>query len=258
MEHLSKRASEVLKSVDTIIGYSTYVELISPLIKNKSIISTSMTKEIERVNEAIDMARNGKPCAIISSGDPGIYAMAGLVFDICREKNIPIASSCLNKPDKFNNESLSIEVVPGIPALCFGASLLGAPLTHDFATISLSNLLTPWEVIESRLEAAAKADFVIILYNPKSKKRDWQLEKAQKIILKHRDNKTPVGIVTSAMRKEQSVEIITLDNLHIAPVGMQTTVFIGNTSTKSYMNFMVTPRGYLSKYKVSEDKSVAK
>ena len=208
-----------------------------------------MTKEIERVSEAIESAMSGKSCALISSGDPGIYAMAGLVFDLCREKEISIYPHSFGNQSAFAESSLSIEVVPGIPALCFGASLLGAPLTHDFATISLSDLLTPWETIELRIEAAAKADFAIVLYNPKSKKRNWQLKKAQDIILKHRNKNTPVGIVTNAMRNEQRVEIITLDNLNKAQVGMQTTVFIGNSATTCYMNFMITPRGYLNKYR---------
>jgi precorrin-3B C17-methyltransferase len=139
-------------------------------------------------------------------------------------------------------------VVPGIPALCAGASLLGAPLTHDFATISLSDLLTPWQLIEQRLEAAAKADFVVVLYNPKSKKRTWQLESAQKILLKYRDKLTPVGIVVSAMRTNQQVRIVPLVDLHREQVDMQTTVFVGNSTSSRYLDFMVTPRGYAKKY----------
>ncbi|MBW1745148.1 MAG: precorrin-3B C(17)-methyltransferase [Deltaproteobacteria bacterium] len=242
-EHLSKRATDVLESVDTVAGYTTYIELIRPFLKDKNIISTQMTKEVKRVRAAIDVALTGRSCAIVSSGDPGIYAMAGLVFEICKKENIrvipPPSETALNE-----KSALIVEVVPGIPALCAGASLLGAPLSHDFASISLSDLLTPWELIEKRIEAAASADFVIVLYNPKSKRRSRQLETAQKIILKYRDKKTPAGIVVSAMRKDEMVTIIPLEDLHKADVNMQTIIFIGNSTSFTYLDFMITPRGY--------------
>ncbi len=231
-------------------GYSTYIDLIEPIIGGKEIISTGMTKEIVRVEAAIDKALAGKSCAIVSSGDPGIYAMAGLVFETCKTKDIAVVPLATN-PIAGNDESvLRLEVVPGIPALCAGAALLGAPLTHDFAAISLSDLLTPWELIERRLEAAARADFVIVLYNPKSKKRTWQLEKAQNIVLNYRDKNTPVGIVYRAMREQQTVEIVTLEKLHTAKVDMQTTVFIGSSVSSHYLDFMFTPRGYAQKYAI--------
>ena len=272
---MSKRATDVLESVDTVAGYTTYIDLIRPFIKDKNIISTGMTKEVKRVKAAIDVALTGRSCAIVSSGDPGIYAMAGLVFEICRKENIRVIppfsgeralknklkderpTSNVQRPTSNNDvaslfynflynekSTLIVEVVPGIPALCAGASLLGAPLSHDFATISLSNLLTPWELIEKRIEAAASADFVIVLYNPKSKRRSRQLETAQKIILKYRDQKTPAGIVVSAMRKDEMVTIIPLEDLHKADVNMQTIIFIGNSTSFTYLDFMVTPRGY--------------
>jgi len=229
--------------VDTVAGYTTYIELIRPFLKDKNIISTQMTKEVKRVRAAIDVALTGRSCAIVSSGDPGIYAMAGLVFEICKKENIrvipPPSETALNE-----KSALIVEVVPGIPALCAGASLLGAPLSHDFASISLSDLLTPWELIEKRIEAAASADFVIVLYNPKSKRRSRQLETAQKIILKYRDKKTPAGIVVSAMRKDEMVTIIPLEDLHKADVNMQTIIFIGNSTSFTYLDFMITPRGY--------------
>ena len=143
---------------------------------------------------------------------------------------------------------LELEVVPGIPALAAGAALVGAPLTHDFAAISLSDLLTEWEKIEKRLTCAAMADFVIVLYNPKSKKRDWQLKRAQELILEHRDGSTPVGIVTGAMRENQAVSFARLDELDGADVGMQTVLFIGSSSSLRYMDFLFTPRGYAQKY----------
>ena len=199
---------------------------------------------------AIEAALSGKSCAIVSSGDPGIYAMAGLVFETCQIKGITIYGKDTQSGADYDADALSIEVVPGIPALGAGAALLGAPLTHDFAAISLSDLLTPWELIEKRLEAAARADFVIVLYNPKSKKRDWQLGKAQQIILEHRAGDTAVGIVSRAMRAGQQIEIITLDQLNTANVDMQTTVFIGNSTSGKYLDFMYTPRGYAKKYEI--------
>jgi len=245
---MSRRAYEVLEQVDNIAGYTTYIELIQSIIKNKNIISTSMQKEVQRVEAAIDIACKGESCAIVSSGDPGVYAMAGLVFEMCKKKNINLVHPGVTADSDAKKPVLIIEVIPGIPALCSGAALLGAPLTHDFAVISLSDLLTPWELIEKRLEAAAQAGFVIILYNPKSKKRDWQLKKAQEIILRYRDGKTPTGIVTSAMRKEQEIKITTLEDLHLSDVNMQTTVFIGSSASEAYLDFMITPRGYSKKY----------
>jgi precorrin-3B C17-methyltransferase len=236
--------------VDVVVGYRTYIDLIQPLIAGKTIISTGMTQELKRVEAAIEQAQQAKSCAIISSGDPGIYAMAGLVFEVCKQKNIAIAAPASCPQGRNAGSTLLVEVVPGIPALCAGASLLGAPLSHDFAAVSLSDLLTPWQIIEARLEAAAKADFVVVLYNPKSKKRTWQLESAQKILLKYRDGRTPVGLVVSAMRANQQVRIVSLAELHQAQVDMQTTVFVGNSASSRYLDFMVTPRGYAKKYEI--------
>ena len=232
--------------MSTVAGYKTYIDLVQPLIEGKQIISTGMTQEIKRVEAAIDAACSGNPCAVISSGDPGIYAMAGLVFEICQKKKITIVPP---GPDA-DIKALKVEVIPGVPALCAGASLLGAPLTHDFAAISLSDLLTPWDMIEKRIEAAARADFVVVFYNPKSKKRTWQLERAQQILLQYRDKNTPTGIVVSATRENQDVRIVALEKLHEAHVDMQTTVFVGNSTSSRYLDFMVTPRGYAQKYDV--------
>ncbi|MEJ2170299.1 MAG: precorrin-3B C(17)-methyltransferase, partial [Desulfobacterales bacterium] len=181
---------DVLTAVDVVVGYRTYLDLIQPLIDGKPTISTGMTREVQRVEAAIDQAQKANSCAIVSGGDPGIYAMAGLVFEICRQKNIAVTAPENASKNLYAEPALLVEVVPGVPALCAGASLLGAPLTHDFAAVSLSDLLTPWPLIEQRLEAAAKADFVVVLYNPKSKKRTWQLESAQKILLKYRNHST--------------------------------------------------------------------
>lgn len=248
---MSRRAHDALQCADAVFGYTTYIELIRPLIGDKTVVATPMKKEVDRVEAAIEAALTGKSCAVVSSGDAGIYAMAGLVFEMCREKQIPIIAAENQAGDVDVVNGITIEVVPGIPALAAGAALLGAPLTHDFAAISLSDLLTPWETIERRLAAAAEADFVMVLYNPKSKKRDWQLRKAQEIAMQHRDGETPVGIVTGAMRDNQQIHIVPLKELHTAPVGMQTTVFIGNSTTFSYGGRLVTPRGYKRKYTLS-------
>jgi precorrin-3B C17-methyltransferase len=235
----------VLAQADTIVGYRTYIDLIRPLIEGREVISTGMTREIERAEAALEAALAGKTCAMVSSGDAGIYAMAGLVLELCRLKRIPI-----RKPGGMpaSDGQLIIEVVPGIPALAAGAALLGAPLTHDFAAISLSDLLTPWSVIARRIEAAAASDFVIVIYNPRSRRRQNNLRRACEIIRRHRSAQTPVGVVTGAMRPNQRVQITTLEELPEAEVDMQTTLFVGNSTTMTYQDFMITPRGYTDKY----------
>jgi len=234
--------------VECVAGYSLYLDLIEPLIAGKQTLRSGMMKEVDRVGAAIDTAMSGRSCALVSSGDPGIYAMAGLVFETCRSRKIPLLPLGEKPNGGPSGPVLAVEVVPGIPALCAGAALLGAPLTHDFAVISLSDLLTPWAVIAERLDAAARADFVVVLYNPKSRKRDWQLGKAQEILLAHRDPATPVGVVVGAMRANQVVQIVALRDLHRAHVDMQTILFVGSRSSSRYLDFMFTPRGYAAKY----------
>ncbi|MBF0388697.1 MAG: precorrin-3B C(17)-methyltransferase [Desulfamplus sp.] len=251
INHISKRAIDLLKASDCVAGYTTYIDLITDIIKDKTIISTGMKREVDRVEMAIAEALKGKACAIVSGGDAGIYAMAGLVFEICQKRGLQLIRHGDAKiVESTSKQSIEIEVVPGIPALAAGASLLGAPLTHDFAVISLSDLLTPWDKIEKRLLAAASADFVIAIYNPKSKKRDWQLTRAKELILTHRKEDTPVGVVTSAMREDQKITITTLKEMDIADVGMQTILIVGNDSSLHYLDFMFTPRGYLEKYEI--------
>ncbi len=245
LEYMAPRALELLKKSECVAGYTTYIDLIKEVIAGKQIISTGMMKEVERVEKAIEVALAGKSCALVSGGDAGIYAMAGLVFEICKERQIEIS-----RTESNDSSRLRLEIVPGIPALAAGAALAGAPLTHDFATVSLSDLLTPWETIEKRLSAAAAADFVIVLYNPKSKKRDWQLKRARDLILKHRKPDTPVAVVTGATRENQAVFFTRLAEVTAAPVGMQTVVFIGSSASLRYMDFMFTPRGYSKKYQI--------
>lgn len=239
----------MLAAVDVVAGYGTYIDLIAPLIADQKIIATGMTEEVARVSAALDKALSGASVALVSSGDPGIYAMAGLALELCATRKVTLTSMIPDHRDQPPPENgLYLEVVPGIPSLCAGGALLGAPLTVDFAVISLSDLLTPWEVIEKRIIAAAAADFVMAIYNPKSKKRNWQLQAAQKLVLEYRPGDTPVGIATSAMRPEQALALTTLAELHTATVNMQSTVFIGNSNTERFGRFMFTPRGYKKKY----------
>jgi len=198
-----------------------------------------MTKEVDRCQKAIELALQGKKVAVVSSGDAGIYGMAGLVFELLRVQNSEVK-------DQRKTDHLTIQVIPGVPAFCAAASLLGAPLMHDFASISLSDLLTPWEIIKKRLKMASEGDFVIILYNPKSKTRVSQIEEAIDIISMHRDGNTPVGIVKNALREGEEIKITTLREMpsHYDFIDMSTILVVGNSATFISNNRMITPRGY--------------
>jgi precorrin-3B C17-methyltransferase len=236
---LSIQAKQALEQAEVVLGYKTYLRQAEALLKGKEVIASGMTHELDRAGEALDLALTGRCVAMVSGGDPGIYAMAGVIFDVAKVRNITFGSG---------SDQVEIIVIPGIPALAAAASLLGAPLTHDFATVSLSDRLTPWELIEKRLHLAAAADFVIVLYNPKSKGRPWQLGRAMEIVAEFRPSETPVGVVARAMREGQSVTLTTLGQVNEADVDMQTVVIIGNSRTYTYQGRMVTPRGYLEKY----------
>lgn len=236
MEHITHRALEALRESEVIIGYNTYVDLIRPLLTGQEIVRTGMTEEVSRAQEAVRQAEAGKIVAVISSGDAGVYGMAGLVYEVLMERGW--------KPDS----GVEVEVVPGVSAIQSCASLLGAPVMHDACTISLSDHLTPWDTIKRRVEAAASADFVIALYNPRSGRRTRQIVETQEILLRYRDPKTPVGLVKSAYRDRQHVLITTLEDMLNHDIGMLTTVIIGNSSTMMYEGLMVTPRGYQRKY----------
>lgn len=234
---LAPAAAAALDAAAAIVGYKRYVELIpASFLVGKRVVSTGMTAEIERCREAIALALSGVSTVLVSSGDPGIYGMAGLVLEL-------MESAALW-------ERLELEIVPGIPALAAAAALLGAPLMHDFAVVSLSDLLTPWELIERRLAAATAADFVLALYNPRSKKRDWQLRRALDILLEHKSPATPVGIVRQAYREGQAVAVATLGSLEVAAVDMLSIVIVGNAQTRCAGGKMFTPRGYKDKYEV--------
>ena len=253
IEHITPYAQKVIKRSDVIVGYRTYLDLIPELINDKEVISTGMTQEIERCKKAVKHALSGKIVSLISGGDPGIYAMAGPVFEIMRAQKI---ESLLQATDTKNvslcmrhlTSDVQVEVIPGISALNACAARLGAPLAHDFACVSLSDRLTSWDLIEKRLEAAAIADFVIVLYNPKSKGRPDHINKAQDILLKYRLPETPVGIVTAAMREDEKISIAKLGNMLDCHIDMQTTVIVGNSLTFIWNNWMITPRGYEKKF----------
>lgn len=230
--HLTQRAVTAVNAADVVVSYTGYLPYISELVTGKEVISGGMGSEVERAKAALKKADEGWRVAVVSSGDPGIYAMASVVLECAREMKV--------KP--------SIEVVPGITAASAAAALLGAPLGHDFAVVSLSDLLTPWEVIEKRLEAAAKGDYCIVLYNPQSRGRKGHLRKAVGIIKKYRRPSTPAGVVRNAMRRGENVVVTTLGEMPSHDVDMHSIVIIGNSESFLYHQWIVTPRGYRGKY----------
>lgn len=238
--HMSQRAREAIAQSDCIIGYTTYIKLVKDLVEGKEVIRKGMTEELDRCYEALDRARQGKTVSLVSSGDTGVYGMAGPTYEVLLQSGW--------KP----GGDIEVEVVPGSTALNACASLVGAPLTHDFCSISLSDLLTPWPVIARRLEAAARGDFVVGLYNPKSGRRTQQIVEAQRIMLQHRKPETPVALVKSAYRPRQNIEMTTLAEMADRDIGMLTTVLIGNSHTYMREGLMVTPRGYANKYDTND------
>lgn len=227
-ENMTFEAAEALNKSDVICGYTVYVDLVKDFTKGKEVISTGMTKEIDRCKMALDEAAKGKTVAVCCSGDSGVYGMAGLIYQLWENYD----------------EDIEIEVVSGVTAALSGSAVLGAPLTHDFAVISLSDLLTDWEVIEKRLYFASQADFSIVLYNPSSKKRADYLEKACDIMLKFKSPETVCGYVRNIGREGEEYEVMTLRKMRNQKLDMFSTVFIGNSQTKVIRGKMVTPRGY--------------
>ena len=243
-DHMTFRAKRVIEESDTIVGYETYVNLVEDLIDGKDIHRYAMTQEVERAHQCIDLAKEGKIVSLVSSGDPGIYGMAGLIFEILAESG-------------WNPETdLQVELVPGVSALNSCASLIGSPLMTDFAVVSMSDLLVPWEIIVKRVEAAAQGDYVIVIYNPSSKKRIHQQQDTRKLLLKYRKPSTPVAIIKGAFRKSQTIVMTDLEHLeeHSDKLGMISTVIVGNSSTYNFKDLMINPRGYTSKYNLQEQK----
>ena len=226
-EEMTLRAVNALKSSDVIVGYQVYVDLVKPHFPGKEFFTTPMRRETERCRAALDLAGQGRDVAMICSGDAGIYGMAGLIYEL-----------------RGDDESVEVEVIGGLTAATSGGCRLGAPLTHDFAVISLSDLLTPWELIEKRLDCAAAGNFGIVLYNPRSMKRRDYLQKACDIVLKHQSPGTVCGVVRNIGREGEETRVMTLRELRDYDADMFTTVFIGNSFTKMLDGKMVTPRGY--------------
>ncbi|MCR5440400.1 MAG: precorrin-3B C(17)-methyltransferase [Selenomonas sp.] len=234
LEDMTPRARKAIEAAEVVAGYNTYIKLVESLLMGKKVIGTAMMQEIDRCSMAVDEAAAGRDTVVVSSGDAGVYGMAGLVLELIlqREK--------AQRPE-FGG------VIAGVSAVNAAASVLGAPLMHDFAVISLSNLLTPWELIRKRVEMAAQGDFVTALYNPKSKKRVKNIEEVREIMLKFRDPKTPVGIVTAASRDKETKVISTLEDFTQEDINMFSLVVIGNSQTYVKDGWMITPRGYQNK-----------
>ena len=239
-DHMTFRAKQVIKESEIIVGYETYVSLIEDLIQDKEVYRYPMTQEVDRANQAIEFAEQGKIVSLVSSGDPGIYGMVGLIYEILADKKWT------------SSDGIYVECVPGVSSLNSCSALIGSPLMTDFAVVSMSDLLVPWEIIVKRVEAAALGDYVTVIYNPASKKRIHQLKDTRDIFLKYRKPDTPVAIVKGAFRESQKIVVTTLEKLldYNDMLGMITTVIIGNSSTFNYNGLMINPRGYKSKYEL--------
>lgn len=231
-EHLTKKAMDVLLGSEYIIGNGTYLDQIQDITQDKKIIRSGMGNEVERARKAVELGKH-HIVSIISGGDANVYGMAGIVLEVAQKAG-----------------DIEIEVIPGVTAISAAASLLGAPLINDFAVISLSNLLTPQEMIDQRLKSAAQADFVIAIYNPKSRNRKENFGRALGIIREYRSENTPVGIVKSATREGETVIATTLESLmdYDDIIDMSTIVIIGNSESRLWKNRIITPRGYQRKY----------
>ncbi len=226
---MTPKARAEIENADVVIGYGTYIKLIADIVrKDAEVISGTMGKEVERAQIAVDKAKEGKTVVMVSSGDPGVYGMAGVVLEVVAKDKNPVP----------------VEIVPGVTAATAASAILGAPLISDFAVISLSDLLTPLEKIERRLEAASSADMSIVIYNPQSQGRIEPLAKAYEIMMKHIKPDTPVGIVHQAGREGQNYTLTTLKDMLNVEIDMVTTIVVGNSATRVVNGKMVTARGY--------------
>lgn len=227
---MTPKAAAAIDEAEIIVGYNTYIALIRDRIAGKPVVGNGMRQEVERCQKAVDLAAEGRSVAVISSGDPGVYGMAGLVLELVQKLPEDKRPAC--------------EIIPGLTAANTSAAALGAPLMHDYAVISLSDLMTPWEQIKKRARLAAEGDFVIAIYNPKSRGRADYLNQIRDIVLEFRSPETPVGIVRKAGRPGMNWTVSTLEKLPEEDVDMQSTVIIGNSNTYMSGGFMITPRGY--------------
>ncbi|MEW5920907.1 MAG: precorrin-3B C(17)-methyltransferase [Bacillota bacterium] len=227
-EEITPRAAAAIAASDVVAGYAPYLKLLGDLIAGKETIASGMGSEVERCRRAVAAAAGGRTVSLVSSGDTGIYGMAGITLQVVAAQE--------TAPE--------VEVIPGITAASTAAALLGAPLMHDFAVISLSDLLTPWSLIEKRLHLAGEGDFVVVLYNPRSQGREKQLERAREILLQYRKGETPVGLVRNGGRAGEEVTITVLARLLCCKVDMHSTVIIGNSRSIVWQDKIITPRGY--------------
>lgn len=225
---MTMEAINAIEDAEVIVGYKTYIDLVKEFIDGKEVVQNGMRKEIERCKQALEIAKTGKKVAVISSGDAGIYGMAGLILELTTKEDLDV----------------NVKVVPGVTASIGAAAVLGAPIMHDFCHISLSDLMIPWEVIEKRLRLAAEADFVICLYNPRSKGRSEHLAKAFEIMGEFKEGSTPVGIVKDVGREKEEKFICTFEDMDFERVDMTTMVIIGNKATYIHDDLIITPRGY--------------
>jgi precorrin-3B C17-methyltransferase len=239
-DYITPASLRAIQEAEIVIGYSTYIKLVQHLLSDKQIIRTGMTEEIRRAQLAIEESKKGKIVSIISSGDAGVYGMASLIFQVLEEMGWK------------KSDDPEIHIYPGITAINACASLIGAPLGHDFCSISLSDLLTPWPIIRKRIELSAQADFVIGFYNPASGRRQRQIVEAKEIIEQYRPGTTPVALIKSAYRERQQIIISDLDHFLDYEIGMLTTVIVGNTNTRFFEGYIYTPRGYTNKYNIIE------
>jgi precorrin-3B C17-methyltransferase len=230
LDGMTFRARAALERSEAVIGYTTYIRLIEPLVTGKEIIASGMTREEERCRQALTAARQGKIAALVSSGDSGLYGMAGLVLELMARDG--------------SAADIAVEIVPGVPAFIAAGAAVGAPLMNDCAVVSLSDLLTPWETVEKRLRAAASGDFVTCLYNPKSASRTTQIERAVDIFLQHRGADTPAAVVRSVSRPEETIIMTTLGSVLDCDIDMLCLVIIGNSATATQGPWMITRRGY--------------
>jgi precorrin-3B C17-methyltransferase len=227
-EGMTVRALQALEEAQVVIGYTLYLGFIKEMLGGKEVIPSAMRREAERCYLALEEAARGKKVVLVSGGDAGVYGMAGVLLQIMAERDI----------------TPEVEIIPGVTAASAAAALLGAPLMHDFAVISLSDLLTPWELIETRLRMAGEGDFVVVLYNPRSHSRQEQLRKAQQLLLQYREARTPVGIVRNAGRKGELKRITVLGKMLECEIDMATTVIVGNSRSYVWQDRIITPRGY--------------
>lgn len=223
-EHMTIKAIQAIEDSQAIVGYTPYIDYLEDLVEGKELFSTGMKGEIKRCEKAIDLVKEGKTTSIVSTGDAGLYGMAGPILELAGD--------------------IEVEVVPGVTAAFSAAAELGAPVMHDYASISLSDLMTPWEVILKRVEHAARADFILAIYNPRSKGRKDHLSESVDIVLKFRDPKTPVGIVKNSGREGRNISMTTLDSIEYEKIDMLTVLLVGNTQTYVEKGKMITPRGY--------------